>query len=51
MQAHDTTVFDELMESLHNRMPVMLKRGDYARWLAPAETTHLPTDLLRPFPA
>jgi putative SOS response-associated peptidase YedK len=42
---------NELMESLHDRMPVILKREDYARWLAPAEPTRLPTDLLRPFPA
>jgi putative SOS response-associated peptidase YedK len=40
-----------LMQSLHNRMPVILKREDYARWLAPADPSHLPIDLLRPYPA
>jgi putative SOS response-associated peptidase YedK len=29
-----TTDPNELMESLHNRMPVILKREDQARWLA-----------------
>jgi putative SOS response-associated peptidase YedK len=32
-------------------MPVILKREDYARWLAPADPSHLSLDLLRPFPA
>lgn len=46
-----TTDPNELMEPLHNRMPVILHKGDYERWLAPDEPTQLPTDLLRPFPA
>jgi putative SOS response-associated peptidase YedK len=37
--------------SIHDRMPVILHRQDYERWLAPAEPSQLPIDLLRPFPA
>jgi putative SOS response-associated peptidase YedK len=32
-------------------MPVIVARKDYQRWMAPAEPSHLPVDLLRPFPA
>jgi putative SOS response-associated peptidase YedK len=32
-------------------MPVILAPKDYERWLAPAEPSHLPIDLLRPYPA
>ena len=32
-------------------MPVILNPRDYDRWLAPAEPSHLPVDLLRPYPA
>ncbi|MGA8669559.1 MAG: SOS response-associated peptidase [Terracidiphilus sp.] len=46
-----TTDPNELVAPIHNRMPVILKRQDYDRWLTPAEPTHLPVDLLRPFPA
>ena len=46
-----TTDPNELMQSLHNRMPVILDPKDYERWLAPAEPSHLPVDLLRPYPA
>jgi len=46
-----TTDPNELMEPLHNRMPVILQRPDYQRWLAPAEPSQLPIDLLKPFPA
>jgi putative SOS response-associated peptidase YedK len=46
-----TTDPNELMQSLHNRMPVILHRQDYERWLAPADASRLPVDLLRPFPA
>jgi putative SOS response-associated peptidase YedK len=46
-----TTDPNELMEPIHNRMPVILRREDYSRWLAPAEASHLPVDLLRPYPA
>jgi putative SOS response-associated peptidase YedK len=46
-----TTDANELMETLHDRMPVILQRRDYERWLAPADPSQLPVDLLRPFPA
>ena len=42
---------NELVEPLHNRMPVILKPSDYERWLAPTDPAHLPVDLLRPYPA
>ena len=46
-----TTDPNELVEPLHNRMPVILKPAHYERWLAPADPAHLPVDLLRPYPA
>jgi putative SOS response-associated peptidase YedK len=39
------------MEPIHNRMPVILHRKDYERWLAPADPANLAVDLLRPYPA
>jgi putative SOS response-associated peptidase YedK len=47
-----TTEPNELMASLHNRMPVILKPADYEQWLDPAPRT--PDSLapfLKPFPA
>jgi putative SOS response-associated peptidase YedK len=51
-----TTDPNELMKpengpQIHDRMPVILHRRDYERWLAPADPAQLPVDLLRPFPA
>jgi putative SOS response-associated peptidase YedK len=46
-----TTDPNELMQSLHNRMLVILKPEDYDRWLEPGEQTQLPVDMLRPYPA
>lgn len=46
-----TTDPNELMEPIHNRMPVIVARRDYARWIAPADPAHLPIDLLKPYPA
>jgi putative SOS response-associated peptidase YedK len=51
-----TTAANELINpsggpKLHDRMPVILEREDYERWLAPCEPSHLPADLLRPYPA
>jgi len=37
-----TTDPNELMEPIHNRMPVILHRKDYERWLAPTDPAHLP---------
>ncbi len=45
-----TTDPNELMQTIHDRMPVIVAREDYARWLAPAQPGQLPTDLLRPYP-
>lgn len=46
-----TTDPNELLEPIHNRMPVILAPQDYQRWLESGEGTHLPIDLLRPYPA
>jgi putative SOS response-associated peptidase YedK len=46
-----TTDPNELLKSIHNRMPVIVARKDYERWMAPAEPSHLPVDLLRSYPA
>jgi putative SOS response-associated peptidase YedK len=46
-----TTDPNELVEPIHNRMPVILDPRDYSRWLDPGEPSHLPIDLLRPYPA
>src|ERR1039457_1492840 len=42
---------NELMESIHTRMPVILAPRDYERWMEPGEPSHPPIDLLRPYPA
>ena len=31
-------------------MPVIVDPPDYDRWMAPADPSHLPVDLLRPYP-
>ncbi len=46
-----TTDPNELLKPIHSRMPVIVARKDYERWMAPAEPSHLPDDLLRPYPA
>jgi len=46
-----TTDANEVLEPIHNRMPVILEPKDYNRWLEPAPVARLPVDLLRPFPA
>jgi len=38
----------ELVADIHNRMPVILTPGDYARWLGDEPD---PRDLMRAFPA
>ncbi len=50
-----TTDPNELMKpergpAIHDRMPVIVPRRDYDRWLDASQTA-LPVDLLRPFPA
>jgi putative SOS response-associated peptidase YedK len=45
-----TTEPNELMATIHSRMPAILAPRDYERWLAPADhLARLPVDLLRPF--
>ena len=46
-----TTDPNELLEPFHNRCPLIIDPKDYARWLEPAEPSHLPIDLLRTWPA
>jgi putative SOS response-associated peptidase YedK len=50
-----TTDANEVVAPLHNRMPVILARQDYARWLGGGDRVGdgapPPLDLLRPFPA
>ena len=46
-----TTDPNELMEPIHNRMPVIVHRRDYERSMASTDPAHLPVDLLRPYPA
>ena len=44
-----TTAPNELMRGLHDRMPVILKREDYERWLEPENESEALVDLLKPF--
>jgi putative SOS response-associated peptidase YedK len=46
-----TTDPNELTEKIHNRMPVIVRPQDYVRWMAPTDPAHLPSDLLKPYPA
>jgi putative SOS response-associated peptidase YedK len=50
-----TTDPNELTQSLHNRMPVILASKDYDRWLdlsdPGGDLARPPIDLLRPYPA
>ena len=46
-----TTDPNEIMEPIHNRMPVIVEPRDYARWLEPGDPARPPVDLLRPYPA
>jgi putative SOS response-associated peptidase YedK len=44
-----TTDPNQLMEPIHNRMPVILKPKDYDRWLDPGDPARPPVELLRPY--
>jgi putative SOS response-associated peptidase YedK len=46
-----TTDPNELIELMHNRMPVIIQQKDYHCWLTPGDPERPPVDLLRPFPA
>ena len=43
-----TTDANELVAEIHDRMPLILAPGDYARWLSDEPDPH---ELMRPFPA
>ena len=46
-----TTDPNELAETVHDRMPVILEPKDYERWMEPGDPARPPIDLLRPLPA
>jgi putative SOS response-associated peptidase YedK len=46
-----TTEANELMELIHDRMPVILHPRDYDRWLTDYDESKPPIDLLRPYEA
>jgi putative SOS response-associated peptidase YedK len=47
-----TTDANELMRPIHDRMPVILPRADYAAWLDPkVQDRETLTQLLHPFPS
>lgn len=47
-----TTAPNELMQSIHDRMPVILHPRDYGKWLDPApQTPERLQPLLKPYPA
>jgi putative SOS response-associated peptidase YedK len=46
-----TTDPNEVVQPLHNRMPVIIPAKDYDRWLKPGDPARPPVDLLRPFDA
>lgn len=46
-----TTDPNEVVEPIHDRMPVIIPSKDYDRWLKPGDTDRPPIDLLRPFDA
>jgi putative SOS response-associated peptidase YedK len=44
-----TTDPNEVVQPLHDRMPVIIPEKDYDRWLQPGDPERPPIDLLRPF--
>jgi putative SOS response-associated peptidase YedK len=46
-----TTDPNEVVQPLHDRMPVIIPAKDYDRWLRPGDPAQPPVDLLRPFDA
>ena len=44
-----TTDANQVVAPLHNRMPVIIERKDYARWLGGGDPAQPPLDLLRAF--
>jgi len=39
------------MQSIHTRMPVIVPRADWSRWLGAVDAEQPPTHILRPHPA
>jgi putative SOS response-associated peptidase YedK len=46
-----TTDPNEVVQPMHDRMPVIIPERDHDRWLDVSDTQRLPMDLLRPFDA
>jgi len=46
-----TTDPNELIQPIHTRMPVIVSRTDWGRWLGPVDPAQPPVDILRPHPA
>jgi putative SOS response-associated peptidase YedK len=46
-----TTEANELVRPVHDRMPVLLRREDFSRWLDPSTPAEQLLALLRPYPA
>jgi putative SOS response-associated peptidase YedK len=46
-----TTDPNEVIQPMHNRMPVIIPERDYERWLQPGQPDRPPVDLLRPYDA
>jgi putative SOS response-associated peptidase YedK len=46
-----TTSENELMQPVHDRMPVILEPRNYDRWLDSGDPSRPPVDLLRPYSA
>jgi putative SOS response-associated peptidase YedK len=46
-----TTDPNEVVQPMHDRMPVIIPERDYDRWLQPGDPDRPPIDLLRPFDA
>ncbi|NJR49908.1 MAG: SOS response-associated peptidase [Leptolyngbyaceae cyanobacterium CSU_1_3] len=46
-----TTVGNDLLKMVHDRMPVILHEADYDRWLDPAQDPSVLQSLLRPYEA
>jgi putative SOS response-associated peptidase YedK len=46
-----TTDPNELAETVHNRMPVIIEPREYDRWMEAGDPARPPVDLLRPYDA
>jgi putative SOS response-associated peptidase YedK len=46
-----TTDPNEVVQPMHDRMPVIIAERDYERWLQPGDPDRPPIDLLRPYGA